>query len=308
MKDYFYLQYQMTQRRLLDAGIHPLIGYLLSLVAFVLVSEYIFHKSEFAKYLVVLICISLQLKLSEKNRADFLLTTFGEQKSKLIRIVENLVLSVPFVVILIYNKAFPECIFITATAFINAAFSFHTNLYFSLPTPFSKSPFEFPVGFRNTFFIFPIAYTLTVIAINVDNLNLGIFSMILIFLTSMSFYSKSEHEYYVWIYADVPKSFLKKKLWIATKSASLLVAPVLIILLIYYPMDFKVIGIFFLLGLMFLWTIILGKYATFPRDMNMPEGLIMALSIYFPPLLLIVIPFFYNKSINKLNVLLYDKN
>jgi hypothetical protein len=149
---------------------------------------------------------------------------------------------------------------------------------------------------------------LTVIAINVDNLNLGIFSMILIFLTSMSFYSKSEHEYYVWIYADVPKSFLKKKLWIATKSASLLVAPVLIILLIYYPMDFKVIGIFFLLGLMFLWTIILGKYATFPRDMNMPEGLIMALSIYFPPLLLIVIPFFYNKSINKLNVLLYDKN
>jgi TRAP-type mannitol/chloroaromatic compound transport system permease small subunit len=143
MKDYFYLQYQMTQRRLLDAGIHPLIGYLLSLVAFVLVSVYIFHKSEFAKYLVVLICISLQLKLSEKNRADFLLTTFGEQKSKLIRIVENLVLSVPFVVILIYNKAFPECIFITATAFINAAFSFHTNLYFSLPTPFSKAHLNF---------------------------------------------------------------------------------------------------------------------------------------------------------------------
>ena len=80
-----------------------------------------------------------------------------------------------------------------------------------MPTPFSKNPFEFTTGFRRTLLIFPLAYALTVIAINVDNLNLGIFSILLIFLIVLSFYSKPEEEYYVWVHADTPKSFFEEE-------------------------------------------------------------------------------------------------
>ena len=79
MKDYFNLQYIMTNRKIKEAGLNPLIGYLLGLTAFFILSEQIFNYTFFAKYLVILTCISLQLKLSDKNRTDFLLATFGDQ-------------------------------------------------------------------------------------------------------------------------------------------------------------------------------------------------------------------------------------
>ena len=306
MKDYFTLQFVMIKRKIKGAGINPLLGLILGSTVFVLLSEYIFYKTDFAKYLVILICLSLQFKLSEKNRTDFLLSIFGDKIKKRIRIIENLVVCVPFVALLIYKNAFIEASILFVFSTVLAVFSFQTNFNFSIPTPFSKRPFEFSVGFRRTFFIFPIGYALTVIAINVDNLYLGIFSMMLIFLTSLSYYTKPEQEYYVWIHAESPKTFLKNKILNATKNATLLAFPNLIGLLIFYPTEFELILLFLLIGILFLWTIILAKYAAYPSEMNLPEGIVIAFSLYFPPLLLAIIPFFYIKSINKLKLLLND--
>ena len=72
------------------------------------------------------------------------------------------------------------------------------------------------------------------------------------------------------------------------------------------PSEFELILIFFLIGLLFLWTVILAKYSAYPGEMNLPEGMIIAFSIYFPPLLLAIIPFFYTKSIRKLKYILND--
>lgn len=307
MKDYFYLQYLMTNRKLKEMGVHPGLGYVLGLVTFVLISEYIFGKTAFAKYWVVLTGVSLLIKLSEKSRTDFLSTTFGDDGKRTIRVLENLILSAPFMAILFYKGAFVEGGAILAIAVIMAAFSFQRHFNFSIPTPFSKRPFEFLVGFRKTFFIFPVAYTLTAIAIEVGNLNLGIFSMLLIFLTALSYFTKPEHEYYVWIYAETPQRFLKNKMIMATKNTFLLVAPILIGLCTFYPMEYQVILLFFVVGLLFLWTIILGKYSAYPGEMNLPEGMIIAFSIYFPPLLLAIMPFFYNKAVGQLKSRLDDK-
>lgn len=41
--------------------------------------------------------------------------------------------------------------------------------------------------------------------------------------------------------------------------------------------------------------------------MNLPEGMIIAFSIYFPPLLLAIMPFFYNKAVGQLKSRLDDK-
>lgn len=306
MKDYFELQYVLTNRKIKEAGLNPILGYLLALTAFVLISEYIFQKTEFAKYLVILTCLSLQFKLSEKNRTDFLLSTFGDKTKMKIRILENFFLCIPFVSILVYKSFLFEATILFLCSTILALFSFHSNFNLTIPTPFSKKPFEFSTGFRKTFFIFPIAYALTVIAINVDNLNLGIFAFLLVFLVSLSFYHKPEQEYYVWIYAETSKVFLKNKVFNASKNATLTAAPIIISLLVFYPYEFELILIFFLIGLLFLWTVILAKYSAYPDEMNIPEGILIALSLYFPPLLLATIPFFYSKSMNKLKYLLND--
>jgi hypothetical protein len=306
MNDYFELQFVLTNRKIKEAGLNPLLGYVLGLTAFVLLSEYIFQKTEFAKYLVILTCLSLQFKLSQENRTDFLLSTFGDNTKMKIRVIENFILCIPFVSILTYKNLFFEACILLLCSVILALLSFQSNFNLVIPTPFSKKPFEFSRGFRKTFFIFPIAYVLTFIAINVGNLNLGIFSMLLIFLTTLSYYSKPEKEYYVWVHAYTPRSFLKKKIIVATTFVTLLVVPILISLLIFYPIEFEMILLFFIIGLLFLWTIILAKYSAYPGEMNLPEGIVIAFSLYFPPLLLVIIPFFYTKSISNLKLILND--
>ena len=56
MKDYFLLQYIMINRAIKEAGIHPLLAYIVGSIAFVVISEIIFLKTIFAEYLIVFIC------------------------------------------------------------------------------------------------------------------------------------------------------------------------------------------------------------------------------------------------------------
>jgi len=308
MKDYFHLQFLITNRKIKETGTNLILGYLLGLGAFILISAYLFQKTEFAKYIVVLTCLGLLSKLSENNRTDFLIATFGDRLKNKIRILENGMVSIPFVTVLLYQNALLEAALLCAIAILFAVFSFKTNVNFTLPTPFSKRPFEFLVGFRKTFYLFPLAYLLTVIAIQVGNFNLGIFSMLLIFGTVLSYYPKPEQAYYVWVHAYTPKKFLLHKIATATQYTSILVAPVLVGLLIFYPNEFHIVLLFFLIGLLFVWTIILAKYSAYPNEMNLPEGMLLAFSVYFPPMLLVMIPFFYKKSIHKLKMLLDDQD
>ena len=308
MKDYFKLQFILINRKIEDAGMKPALGYILGLIAFVLLSIEIFIKTEYAKYLVILICLSLQFKLSEKNRTEFLQSTFGDKIKNNIRILENLIICVPFIIILLFNSCFVEAIFLILYSIMSALFSFQTTFNLTIPTPFSKKPFEFSRGFRTTFFMFPIAYILTCIAIHVDNLNLGIFALLLVFLTTLNYYFMHEPEYYVWVHGETPKMFLKNKIFNASKNTILLTAPIVISLFIFYPQEFHFILLFLLIGLLFLWTIILAKYSAYPKGRNIIVGIVFAFSFFFPPLLLAIMPFLYFKSINKLNVLLHDKN
>ena len=308
MKDYFDLQLVMTNRKIEEAGLNPVLVCLLGLILFVVLSEYIFHKTEFAKYLIILVCFSFQFKLSENRRTDFLLSTFGNKSKNKIRVLENSIVCIPFVSVLLFKNLFIEAVILFICSITIALFSFRTSLNFTIPTPFSKNPFEFSTGFRNTFFIFPLAYALTIIAINVDNFNLGIFSMLLISITTLSYYSKPEEEYYVWVYAETTKSFLKKKIIIATKNYILLTIPILIGLLIFYPIKFDLILLFLLIGVLFLWTIVLAKYSVFPDEIHLSLGFIIAFTLLFPPLILVVIPYFYTKSINNLKLILNDEN
>jgi hypothetical protein len=97
-----------------------------------------------------------------------------------------------------------------------------------------------------------------------------------------------------------------KKVLNAIKNASLLVAPIIISLLIFYTKQFKLILISFFIGQTYLSTIILAKYSAYPRNISISEGLLIALSLYFPPLLIAFIPMFYSKSIGNVKYLLND--
>jgi hypothetical protein len=304
MTEYFSLQFRMTNRKLVALGLHPLFAYLLGIAGFVVITEFLFAKTDFARYFVFMAALGLLLNIAEKNRIEFLKIVFGEIRSRQIRIAENILLVLPFLMVLLFHAAFWESISLLMVSPVMALNSYKTRINFTLPTPFYRKPFEFIVGFRTTFFLFPLAYILAFIAVSVDNFNLGIFALLVVFLVSLTFYAKPEEEYYVWSFSMRPPLFLFEKLKTATIYAALLALPIVIILIGFYPEKADITLLFILAGFAFLWTIILGKYSAYPNEMNVPEGILIAVCMYFPPLLLALMPFFYVKSIKKLNVLL----
>lgn len=308
MKEYFLLQYKRNNRKLKDFGIEPIIGYLLLLVLFIVISLHLFEKYEFAPYLYLIVSLGVTSTLSEEKRNDFLRTCFSKMNYPIIRIIENMASSLPFIAILFYKGFFLPAIILTGGAALLVRLSFKGNYSIRIPTPFYKKPFEFTVGFRKTFLVFPIAYGLSAIAISVNNFNLGIAALLLVFLTTITYHLKPENEFYVWSYNLTPELFLKEKLKTAITFTLLLALPVLIALGLYFVQNLDMLLVVLLVALGYLVAVILGKYSVYPREMNLPQGFVILLCIFFPPFLLAIIPYFFIQSKKKLSPLLYDTN
>jgi len=304
MKDYFLLQYNMVNRQLHAAGVNPPLGYIASIGGSVFLFDLAFQKTEFAKYLILLVTLSFLLKLSEKKRTEFLSTTFGDRSTHIIRSLENLIVSLPGIGVLLYHSLFLEALLLCIACAALALLSFKSTFNFTIPTPFYKNPFEFTAGFRKTYPIYPIAYFITIAAIDVGNTNLGLFAMLLVFLVALSFYTKPENEYYVWVHALTSKEFIFMKLTIASKNVTLLSLPILLSLLYFFWHEVDFILLFFFVCFLFLWIVIIAKYVTFPNEMNIQLGITIVLCFYFPPLLLAILPYYFYQSVKNLNTLL----
>jgi len=306
MKEYFQLQFKMLNRRMVNFGLPFLIGYTLIPFIFILLSNYIFEKTEFANYIYGLLALSFVSKLSEPKRNDFLKFIFNKNQYRNLRLVENIIYCMPFTLFLVYKKQFISLIILNLSVIIITLFNFSSNVNVTVPTPFSKKPFEFTVGFRKTYFIFPTAYFLTYISVAVDNFNLGIFAMLLIGITCFSYYSKIENDYFVWNYNLSSKEFLLEKTKTCLIYFSLLCLPIIITLGIFFFNQIDILIVFILLCYAYLIIIIFAKYSSFPNEMNMSQGILIATSFMFPPILIIFIPLFYSQSIKKLNTILND--
>lgn len=304
MKFHFFLQFRLLNRKLRDSGVRPLVGYLFTLLLFVALAEYAFYRTELAHYLLSAAALLVLIRTAQTDRNEFLLIAYGTSAFRKIRVLENFVISIPFLVELFCHKYFLTAAILLAVALLIAPFSFRTRFNFPIPTPFYRKPFEFAVGFRNTYYLLLAAYGLSLVALSVNNVNLALVSMLLLFLISLTYYLKPEEDYVVWSHATKPAAFLFAKLKIASTYGMLLVLPMVLLLLFSYPTFGLRILLFVLIGFAFLWTIVLAKYAAYPNEINVPEGILIAICAPFPPLLLILIPLFYNRSVKNLNTLL----
>lgn len=294
----------MINRKMTAWGIHPVIGYLLGLAAFIGFSLLLFERTELAPLIYILAAISLVFGLSETRRNEFIMNVFGPDRYHWIRILENNLATLPFVLLLVIKLLFIHASMVAALSTFLALTRIQSSSGITIPTPFYKRPFEFATGFRGTFIAFLLAYFLVVMAIASENFNIGIFSLILVFLVCYSYYFNPEGVFYVWIFNVGPGIFLWKKIATAFLYSSMLALPVLLTLIIFYPEKSLVTAVFFALGLIYLATVILAKYASYPDQVSLPQFVILALSVWFPPLLLAVIPYFYLRSEKKLQRIL----
>ena len=304
MKYYFLLQYTRLTRWLQYIGVHPIVGLIVSVVGFVALSIGLFYKTEFAGWIYLSIAISLLLKLSHKQRNDFLNNVFISSEYKVIRLVENGMLSLPFLFFLVFQGEWTIVLVLILSTILLSFYTVNRLFNGTIPTPFKKLSFEFIVGFRKTFWMIGIAYFLIIKGLQVDNYYLGLFGLALVFLTSLSYYQKPEDPFFVRIHSLSPKEFLWNKYLAAIGCTSILSIVGMVMLLVGFSADWVTTLMIYLIGSLLLGAMILTKYSGYPREIGIPQGFLFSLSVIFPPMLLITIWLFYSQSTKRLNTYL----
>lgn len=293
----------MINRTLRDIGILPIFAYPLLAAGFIAISFYFFKKIEYAEHFYLFIACHFVFKLCEERRNDFLKSCFGDGFRK-IRITENLIISMPFAVFLCFEFFFMAAVILLTLAVILAFVEFRGTLSFTVPTPFSKKPFEFTVGFRKTFYLFLVLYLLTLKAVSVNNFNLGIILLMFGFIIIMNYYTKPENEYYVWSYGVNARRFLFEKIKTALLFSTLLSLPVILILGISFYQNIFILLLFLAIGYVSLTAMIVTKYSAYPNEINLHQGFLLVIGVFSPLLLIVMIPYFFIQATKRLRHLL----
>jgi hypothetical protein len=304
LHNYFSLQWTFVKRYLTEFGVHPFVGLLLMTVGFVGISAFLFYKTVYAPYVLVMLAWSWLMPLATKERNDFLTFTYPRSMYSKIRFSENIGVVVPFIAIMLFYSQWWMIALFLVMAIGLVFMPLNNILSFTIPTPFGRRPFEFTVGFRQSFLVIGLAYFLLIMTVEYNNFNLGIFALILIFLVSMTYYSITEQTFYVWVHHQNVKQFLATKIITALGYSTLLAVPILVTMSIYFSdQAYIVIGVF-IVGYVYLLTVILAKYSHYPSQIQLPQSIILSIGLVLPFLLVIIIPYFYKLTYQRLKPIL----
>lgn len=301
MKYYFNLQYQIFIRRLKSLGIPPWVFLLFSVPFFIGLSEWIFYKTDLAPYIYSTISLFALFSLVQKSRLSFLKLIFNPSDYAMTRMIETMVAGLPFILFLIYKTEywFAGGVFIASllTIFYNGASLFVK----AIPTPFGKHPFEFSIGFRRYLLFIAISYFLIVMGIKVNNFELSLFAIGVQAFLTVFFYNWIEPPYYVSIHSMDPVGFLKYKLVIAFRQMGMLFLLPLALMILFFPSHWWITILLMTIGQLYLATMIAAKYTVYPSEVNLIQAILLGLALFFPPLLVILLPYYLAKATKNLN-------
>ena len=303
-KFYFQLQYRRFIRLLNDNGIYPWLIFPVAVIFFVFLSFKLLINFAFGELIYLLLAVSIAFPLMDRDRLQFLKQICTNRNYFQIRMIEQLVVLFPFIVGLLI---FEWWWYAAALMVLAMYFSFGKVNYqfpYSIPTPFGKYPFEFPSGFRKSLPLIMVAYALVPIGLNVDNFNLALASIAVVGFVVGGFHSAPEPKFYIWIFKYSPTTFLKKKIITIFRNTFLLTLPIIGTLLYYSLESYIMVLLLLVAAIAFAVMCMLSKYLAYPQEINLTQGLAMGASILFPPIMLVIIPWFYFKALKSLQPIL----
>lgn len=303
---YFQLQYLRNLRRIANFGMHPLLAVFLVFTLFVGSSFYIFTL-EYHQYIYTALTVMCGVSINRTRPSGCVNSLFSQRKLFVLRGIESILVALPFICFLGFYRYYAFASFLVLAAMFTALFPISKSLNFTLPTPFSRKPFEFTMGFRKSILLFLIHLFLLYKAVEVDNFNLGLFALLLVFFSTCSFFFRPENQFFVWIFDKTPSQFLRYKIVTSIRYYLLLIMPSALILLCCFPHNIHFIVGLCLASLPYLIAVIFAKYAAFPYEIQLPQLIFLGISFVMPPFLFVTIPRFYKQSIfNLKSILAHD--
>ncbi|MFT4753158.1 MAG: hypothetical protein ACI85Q_000696 [Salibacteraceae bacterium] len=308
MYEFFRLKLHRNIRAVAHWGVHPFMGIPLVVILFFVGAHFLFQRTTYASYLFVLLAIMTVIPLGGIARNSFLKQIFIHTEYRKVRVVENILHSIPFVIYLLYQLLLLEALVVFISVILISFAPSHQTYVPSFKTPFWRWPYESAIGFRKIFWLYPIAFFVVFKAIEVANLGLGIFGMEVVFIISMFNYFSPEPCFYVWMHQMNSQAFLWQKMGIAILYASFFALPIAVVLAFFFPGNEIIIFSFLSFGYGYLIIIVLAKYASYPKSISLPQGILICLSLYYPVIIIGVIPFLYFYTHKRLKYLLHDSD
>lgn len=303
-KYYFHLQYLRLVRMFKDNGIYPWLVVPLSLLLFVALTIKLLNNFAFGEFIYLFIATSIAFPLTNQDRLGFLKSISIQKNYYRIRLIEQAIIILPFIIGLLFYKWLGVAVLLF---FIGLYFSFgkfNYNFPYSIPTPFGSRPFEFPAGIRKNMLFVILAYSLVPIGLSVDNFNLALASIPAIGFIVGGFHAAPEPRFYIWIFKLPPKEFLKHKALTILRYTLLLILPPVAVLSFYNLESVLLVSAISLAAISFAVMCMLSKYVSYPQEINLIQGLAMGGGILFPPIMLVIIPWFYFKALKGLQPVL----
>lgn len=305
MRYYFLLQFRRMERQLAETGLPPKLGGVLLVGLFVGLSAYLFEKVTFgAEWVYAFIGLSFVFNLGERQRNEQLKVIFDAPQYIRVRLLENGLSALPFSLFLLYQQRYGAAGMVLAAALLLTGASWSTGWSYTLPTPFRRWPFEFPAGFRRSAILLLFPPFLMLKAAEAGNTTLIMFAHALVLLIGVSYYTKPEHKYFVWIYSVGSRAFLWKKMTTAVVCATLLSLPTGLFVLWRHPELWAVLAGVQLAAYGLFCLMILAKYSAFPQEISVAQAVLFGLCCWFPPAVLVVFPMFYRQSLKKISPVL----
>jgi len=301
---YLKLQYRRIGRALKDNGIYPWLIIPISIALFIFLTIRLLDDFAFGEYIYLFIGLSLSFPLTRPQRLEFIKQISSNRKFYIIRIVEQVLMLLPFIIGLLVYRWYVMALVLFMCGVILCFGKMNYQLPFSIPTPFGRTPFEFPAGFRKTLPLIILSYALIPIGLNVGNFNLALASVAAMGFIVGGFHSSPEPRFYVWIFKSSPAQFINKKIYTILKYVAFLVIPITAVLLFYDISEYLKIILISIAAMGFAIMCMLSKYISYPQEINIVQGLAMGGSILFPPIMLAIIPWFYFKALQRLQTVL----
>ncbi len=282
---------------------NPVLGVVLFSIAFILFSFMLFYKMEISAYVYTGIAVVSIFSINSSQRLGFLKEICGHTLWK-IRLLENIAVAIPFCLFLLYQTAYVFSLVIFLFSIILAFTPIMRQHSVRLPTPYFHRPFEFIIGFRKYLLLVLFSLFLMLMAYKSDNMNLGLFSIVIHFGIILSYLGFLEPSNYITIYNKSSKGFLIEKIKTTILYTSVSIFPTAVIQLITFPTSAIPLLFIILIGLLILIYFLICKYSNYPDVMSLPHTILFITSIFLPILLFYTVPLYWKKSRQKINHLL----
>jgi hypothetical protein len=304
MRDYFLLQKTLLERQLRALELAPWVVYLVAPVLFFCLGWLLLGRGDWAVWLVVFMGASTVNLLGTMERNDFLRGLFLKGDYRKIRLIENGLVVLPFVLLLLVRGFWGAA---AGAGGVGLAMSVLTSRGWNawvLPTPFSRNPFEFAIGFRKYWWMLLIALFLLVMGIRADNFELSLFAYFVTVFIGCQSHANPEPGFFVWIHTFTPEAFLRRKITLAIKHQLILCLPFLLAVLFFFPGQWMVCLVGLVLGLAYLVLWLTVKYSVFPNEIDIGQAFVIALGMIVFPTMLVIVPVFYARAKRRVALLL----